>query len=215
MLVSKIRSRPKNFRSFEENAQAEGFQNIAGVDEVGRGCLAGPVLAACVILPWQETFSGVNDSKQLNEEQREKFYDILMKRAIAVGVGLVEPEEIDRMNILRASLKAMRIAIEGLHLKPDFVLVDGNQPIPLMSIQQLTIIKGDSLSLSIAAASIVAKVTRDRLMKGMDLQFPKFSFGQHKGYGTKKHWEELEAFGPTPIHRRSFIKNRFTDFAFS
>ena len=205
----------QNLREFEEKAKAQGFQNIAGVDEVGRGCLAGPVVAACVILPWQEDFPGVNDSKQLSPSQRETLYPVILERALAVGVGMVSPSDIDRMNILRASLKAMRIAMESLQVKPDFLLVDGNKPIPLLKIPQLPIIKGDALSLSIAAASIMAKVTRDRFMQALHEEYPQFSFGEHKGYGTKKHMEELDRHGPTKMHRFSFLRNYFTDFAFS
>ena len=198
------RPKPPNLLKFESEVFSQGFQNIAGVDEVGRGCLAGPVVAAAVILPWQEDFVGVNDSKKLSPQQREKLYPVIIERALAYGFGIVESEEIDRMNIGRASLKAMRLAIEAMKIKPDFVLVDGNQSIPLLTIQQQTIIRGDSLSLSVAAASILAKVKRDRMMVEFSQHYPAFLFEKHKGYGTKEHLAALRAHGPTPIHRKSF-----------
>ncbi|MDP2599261.1 MAG: ribonuclease HII [Deltaproteobacteria bacterium] len=211
---------------FEEDIRLQGFQNIAGVDEVGRGCLAGPVVAACVLLPWWEVFEGVDDSKKLTSAQREKVFPVIIERAFAYGIGIVDAGDIDTMNIGRATLKAMRMAVESMQIRPDFLLVDGNRPITLMTIPQKPVIKGDSLSLSIAAASIVAKVTRDKMMAALISQFPGFRFDIHKGYGTKKHWEELERHGPTAIHRTSFkgvlrssvfglLKNRFTDFGFS
>lgn len=211
-----LQRRPsKNLRKFEEEANRQGYRHIAGIDEVGRGCLAGPVVAACVMLPWQEEFDGVNDSKQLTPSQRERLFDIIQTRAKVVGVGLVGPEEIDRMNILRASLKAMRLAVEAMVVKPDILLVDGNQTVPLLPVLQWRIPKGDALSLSVAAASIVAKVTRDRLMVDLGRQFPGFGFEKHKGYGTPEHWQALEKHGPTAIHRESFLKNRFTLFGIS
>lgn len=198
------RRQPNPTTEFEVQFQSEGFQNIAGVDEAGRGCLAGPVVAACVILPWQEDFSGIKDSKMLNAGQREACYEIIVQRAFAFGIGMVEAPQIDRINILQASLAAMRIAMESLKIKPDLLLVDGNQKIPALTLPQKCIINGDALSLSIAAASIVAKVTRDRLMAKLSQNFPQFSFAVHKGYGTQRHYEELAAHGPTPIHRLSF-----------
>lgn len=193
-----------NLLKFEQAALAQGFQCIAGVDEVGRGCLAGPVVAAAVILPLSEDFPGVFDSKQLTAAQREKCFELIVEKAVSFGFGLVDSNEIDRMNILRASLKAMRLAIENLKEEPDLILVDGNQAIPLLTIAQQPVIKGDALSLSIAAASILAKVKRDRLMQELSLTYPQYLFEQHKGYGTKAHWEALQLHGPTPIHRLSF-----------
>lgn len=189
---------------FEESALAKGFRVIAGVDEAGRGCLAGPVVAAACILPLTEDFSGVNDSKQLTASQREVFFELITEKALAFGFGVVAPDEIDRMNILRASLKAMGLAIENMKQKPDLILVDGRQIIPLLTIQQQPITKGDCLSLSIAAASILAKVKRDTLMQQFAKEYPEYRFDLHKGYGTRIHWEALERFGPTPIHRLSF-----------
>lgn len=204
-----------NLLKFELHAASLGYQKIAGVDEAGRGCLAGPVVAAAVILPWREDFTGINDSKQLTALAREKFFTLILERALAVGFGVVEPKEIDKMNIARASLKAMRLAIEDLKIKPDLVLVDGRQTVPLTPIHQRPIIKGDCLSLSVAAASILAKVKRDELMKELAKQYPQFQFERHKGYGTKGHWEALKAHGPTPIHRMSFrgVKKPFTLFS--
>ena len=189
---------------FEQEARLKGYSILAGVDEVGRGCLAGPVVAGAVILPEDFFHPEIRDSKLLTPTQREKLFPIIVENALAYGFGLVEPQEIDAMNILRASLKAMRLAIEALTLKPNMIFVDGNQTIPLLSIEQQSIPKGDNLSLSIAAASILAKVKRDGLMIEFAKTYPDFLFEKHKGYGTKEHWQALEKFGPTPIHRRSF-----------
>lgn len=157
-----------------------------------------------MILPFLGRFPGVNDSKQLTPEQREVLYPRILQRAVAFGFGVVEPAEIDRMNILRASLKAMRLAIEKLEEKPDFILVDGRHIVPLLPIPQQAVVKGDSLSLSVAAASILAKVHRDRLMQDLAKQYPQYAFELHKGYGTPVHWEALARFGPSPIHRLSY-----------
>lgn len=200
---------------FEREAFHKGFQNIAGVDEVGRGSLAGPVVAACVILPWQRPLPDIQDSKKLSPKQREELYGFIIQEAVGYGIGIVESSEIDRINILKASLKAMALAIQRLTIKPDCVLIDGNQKIPALDIPQNPICKGDSLSLTIAAASIVAKVTRDCMMAALQTEFPHFSFKNHKGYGTKRHFEELKRFGPTALHRLTFrgvlAKNSFTD----
>lgn len=214
----RISSHPQNqMRRFEQTAASQGFQNIAGVDEVGRGCLAGPVVACCVILPWEEDFPGVRDSKLLNAKQREEACKLIFKKALEVGIGSVESAEIDRMNILRATFKAMRLAIEGLKTRPGLLLVDGNQAIRNLTIPQKPIPKGDRLSLSIAAASIVAKWTRDQWMRRLAEQFPQFRFDLHKGYGTSLHLDELKTHGPTHLHRFSFtpVKNSFTLFPFS
>lgn len=194
----------KNLKKFEETIRQEGYSVIAGVDEVGRGCLAGPVVAAAVILDGEKEWPGVDDSKKLSPEKREAVYSFIIQNALAFGVGQVEAPDIDRMNILRASLKAMRLAVESLHLRPDLVLVDGNQPIPLLTVPQRPLPKADALSVSVAAASIIAKVTRDRLMKNFVQEFGDFRFDLHKGYGTPQHLSELRCFGPTRIHRRSF-----------
>lgn len=188
---------------YEKRLAETGMKYIAGVDEVGRGCLAGPVLAAAVILPFPCLLEGIKDSKQLSPGRRESFCDLIRKEALSVGFGMVSPSEIDEINILNATLKAMRLAIESLSIKPDYVLVDGSQVVPI-SIPQLVIPKGDFRSISVAAASIVAKVKRDRLMCSIEKDYPGFSFSVHKGYGTSKHLAELRNNGPTPIHRKSF-----------
>lgn len=196
---------------FERRLCSNGKQIIAGVDEAGRGPLAGPVVAAAVILPceWYEqglpkNLEGLNDSKQLSEIKREQYFDQLCQdKNVLYGIGIVEPEEIDKINILKATLKAMTIAVSKLPLAPAHLLVDGNTPIPI-KIPQTTVIKGDSRSFSIAAASIIAKVTRDRIMLEYDRKYPNYGFSSHKGYGTVEHLEAIRRFGPCPIHRKSF-----------
>lgn len=195
---------PPPSNQFESRAFELGYSVIAGVDEVGRGCLAGPVVAACVVLPWQDPVSGIRDSKQLTSEKREVLFEMICHSALDFGVAQVEPEEIDRINILRASLKAMYLAVASMKQKPSYLLVDGNQKIPQAEMIQETVVKGDQKVVSIAAASIVAKVTRDRLMLQYHETFPAYDFGQHKGYGTQSHLEALKRYGPTNIHRRSF-----------
>lgn len=179
---------------------------IAGIDEVGRGPLAGPVVTAAVILPKDASIFYVNDSKQLSEQKREELYLEIMEKAIAVSVGIIHADVIDEINILNATKKAMQQAIFNLTQKPDVVLVDA-LTIPDIFIRQEGIIKGDEKSVSIAAASIIAKVTRDRMMQGYDLLYPEYYFGKNKGYGTNEHILALKQYGPSPIHRESFIKN--------
>jgi ribonuclease HII len=188
---------------YETELLRDGYRAIAGTDEAGRGPLAGPVVAAAVILHPGQTIPGVNDSKKLTERQREKLYPIIMAEALAVGIGLCDHEEIDRLNILRASLEAMRRAVAALPVAADFLLVDGSFTVPL-EIPQQAVIKGDSLSLSIAAASIIAKVTRDRLMVEFDLLYPGYGFAGHKGYPSASHRATIVCLGPCPIHRSSF-----------
>ena len=188
---------------FEKKARADGHLTIAGIDEAGRGPLAGPVVAAAVILPDRFPSTEVNDSKQLSPVQRDRLYELIYSQAVAVGIGIVDALEIDRINILRASLQAMAMAASNLDPAPDCLLVDGNFPVPLALAQQ-TIVKGDALSLSIAAASIVAKVTRDRLMGRYDQDYPQYGLAGHKGYGTHAHREAIGQHGCCPIHRRSF-----------
>lgn len=182
------------------------FQAICGIDEVGRGPFAGPVVAGAVILPKDHTILYLNDSKKLSEKKREELYDVIMEQAVAVGTGMAGPARIDEINILQATYEAMRMAIEQLAVKPDILLNDA-VTIPEVHIKQVPIVKGDAKSVSIAAASIIAKVTRDRLMREYDAVFPGYDFASNKGYGTKAHIEGLKKFGPTPIHRRSFIRN--------
>lgn len=197
---------PAKLDNFEKELYSKGVGLIAGIDEAGRGPLAGPVVAAAVILPRCAGLSGIRDSKKLTPKQRDRFYEKIMKVAVAHGVGIIEPEEIDKVNIFRASLKAMRVAVDNLSVNPEYLLIDGPYGIE-HSIPQQPIKKGDELSRSIAAASIIAKVTRDRIMCEMERVYPKFGFSVHKGYGTVKHFEELASNGPTPIHRRTFLKN--------
>lgn len=182
------------------------FQAICGIDEVGRGPFAGPVVAAAVILPKDNPILYLNDSKKLTEKKREALYDEIMEKAVAVGIGLVSPQRIDEINILQATYEAMREAISKLSMKPDLLLNDA-VTIPEVDIKQVPIIKGDAKSVSIAAASIIAKVTRDRLMVEYDEVLPGYDFASNKGYGTKAHIEGLQKYGPTPIHRMTFIKN--------
>lgn len=193
---------------FEEKFAADGYAAICGVDEAGRGPLSGPVFAAACILPMRLDIPGLNDSKKLTPKKRETLYDLICREAIAYAVAFATPEEIDRMNILNADMLAMRRAIEALPVRADFALVDGNVvrdfPIPAYAV-----IKGDSRSSSIAAASILAKVSRDRQCVEDDRLYPAYGFAQHKGYGTRAHMDALRRYGPCPIHRRSFL--RFLD----
>lgn len=182
------------------------YSNICGIDEVGRGPLAGPVVAGAVILPEDCDILYLNDSKQLTEKKREELFEVIMDKAVAVGLGFVSPERIDEINILQATYEAMREAIGKLNPAPDILLNDA-VTIPGISIRQIPIIKGDAKSISIAAASIIAKVTRDRLMVEYDEVYPGYGFASNKGYGAAAHMEALRKLGPTPIHRRSFIKN--------
>lgn len=184
----------------------EEYQYICGIDEVGRGPFAGPVVAGAVILPKDCGILYLNDSKKLSEKKREELYDVIMEQAVAVGIGIVGPQRIDEINILQATYEAMRQAIDQLQVKPDLLLNDA-VTIPQVTIPQVPIIKGDAKSISIAAASIVAKVTRDRLMVEYDKIMPEYGFASNKGYGSKEHQDALKLYGPTPIHRRTFIHN--------
>lgn len=193
--------------TFEKIAREDGYQLVAGVDEAGRGPLAGPVVAAAVIFPPDYMNAEINDSKQLSASQREKMYGIIEQDAVAVGMRVVDADVIDKVNILRASLGAMREAVLELSTSPDFLLVDGIHRIPIITPQK-PLIKGDSLSVSIAAASIIAKVTRDRIMEMYHRQFPQYNFRKNKGYGTKEHIKAIREFGICKIHRQSFhVKN--------
>ena len=188
---------------FERRARRRGFQRIAGIDEVGRGPLAGPVVAAAVILPAEVVLAGVRDSKQLSPSRREVLAQQIQATALAVGIGSVDAATIDRVNILQATFLAMRQAVAALSLQPDLLLIDGPYRLPL-PIAQSGIRQGDQKSLSIAAASIVAKVTRDRLMRAYHELYPLYAFAANMGYGTRVHREALQRFGPCPLHRRSF-----------
>lgn len=187
----------------ERAARERGFRVIAGIDEAGRGPLAGPVVAAAVVLPFECEVEGVRDSKTMTAEQREAAFARVMERAEAVGVGFVEPVEIDRLNILRATHQAMRKAFESLPMRPDFALIDG-LPVHPFPVLQKAVVKGDGRCASIAAASIVAKVTRDRIMREADALYPAYGFARHKGYPTAEHVALLREHGPCPLHRRSF-----------
>lgn len=190
---------------YEARAAGNGFTAVCGVDEAGRGPLAGPVCAAAVILPQGLVIEGLNDSKKLSEKKREQLYDKVTENALAWSVAFASEAEIDEINILQATFLAMKRAVEGLPVKADYALIDGNR-MPPLDINGETVIKGDSLSMSIAAASIIAKVTRDRLMLEIDKEYPQYLFSQHKGYGTALHYEMLEKHGISPVHRRSFLK---------
>lgn len=190
---------------YENELYNQGYLNICGVDEAGRGPLAGPVCAAAVIFEKGQVIEGVNDSKKLSEKKRELLYDEIISQAKAYSIAFATVEEIEEINILNATMLAMKRAVEGLSVTPDFVLVDGNKS-PEFEMKSQYIIKGDSLSLSIAAASILAKVTRDRLLVEYDSKYPNYEFKKHKGYGTKLHREKILEYGICEIHRKSFLK---------
>lgn len=202
--LKKEKQRIEGLRVYEEKYKEYDF--ICGIDEVGRGPLAGPVVAGAVILPRDCRILYINDSKQLTEKKREELYDIIMEKAVSCGLGYGSPERIDEINILQATYEAMREAIGKLVPRPDILLNDA-VTIPEVDIRQVPIIKGDAKSITIGAASIIAKVTRDRLMVEYDKVFPQYGFAANKGYGSAAHIEALKKYGPTPIHRRSFIKN--------
>lgn len=190
---------------YENEALASGYDIVCGVDEAGRGPLAGPVYAAAVVLKKGQTIEGVNDSKKLSEKKREELFDKIVSECSAFSVGTASEREIDEINILQATFLAMKRAVDGLSIKPDIALVDGNQ-IPPLDCAVKTVIKGDAKSESIAAASIIAKVSRDRYMKEMAAKYPEYQFEKHKGYGTKLHYEMIEKYGICEIHRKSFLK---------
>lgn len=196
--------------SYEKMYLNQGYKFICGVDEAGRGPLAGDVYAAAVILPEETVIEGINDSKKLSEKKREYLFDVIREKALGYSIASASAEEIDSLNILQATFLAMKRAVSGLNPKADFAMIDGNRT-PKLDIPLATIIKGDSLSCSIAAASILAKVTRDRVMKKEAQKYPEYLFEKHKGYGTKLHFEMIKKYGPCPIHRRSFLKKIFKD----
>lgn len=202
--IEREKQRTEAMKAYEREYADCGY--ICGIDEVGRGPLAGPVVAGAVILPRDCQILYLNDSKQLSAKKREELYEVIMREAVAVGVGYSSHERIDQINILQATYEAMREAISKLRIKPDILLNDA-VTIPQVDIRQVPIIKGDARSITIAAASIVAKVTRDRLMVEYDRQYPQYHFADNKGYGAAVHLEALKQYGPTPIHRRTFIQN--------
>lgn len=194
-----------NWLEYENKVISSGYKNVCGVDEAGRGPLAGPVCAAAVILPEHTIIEGVNDSKKLSENKREQLFEVIKTKAVAYAVAWASVEEIESINILNAAMLAMKRAIHSLNVKPDFALIDGNK-IPDLSIPAFPVVKGDSLSMSIACASILAKVSRDRLMYEYNKKYPEYGFDKHKGYGTKLHREKLLELGQCEIHRPSFLK---------
>lgn len=193
---------------YENAALNSGFEVICGIDEAGRGPLAGPVYAAAVILPKGHIVEGVNDSKKISEKKRDLLFDKIIDECVCYSIGTASEQEIDEINILQATFLAMRRAVAGLEIKPDIALVDGNKK-PGLDIAELTIVKGDAKSANIAAASIIAKVSRDRYMLEMAEKYPEYQFEKHKGYGTKLHYEMLEKYGISPIHRKTFLKKLF------
>lgn len=193
---------------YENKALDQGFEIICGIDEAGRGPLAGPVYAAAVILPKGHIIEGVNDSKKLSEKKREQLFDKILDECVSYGIGIADEKEIDEINILQATFLAMRRAVDNLSVKPDIALIDGNKK-PGLDIEQWDIVKGDSKSASISAASILAKVSRDRYMLEMAEKYPEYQFEKHKGYGTNLHYEMIEKYGISPIHRKTFLKKLF------
>ena len=204
--LEKEKERTEQMKGYEKQYESRGY--VCGIDEVGRGPLAGPVVAGAVILPKDCQILYLNDSKKLTAKKREELYDVIMKEAVAVGIGYASPARIDEINILQATYEAMREAISKLPIQPDVLLNDAVK-IPGVNIYQVPIIKGDAKSVSIAAASIVAKVTRDRLMEEYDAHIPEYGFASNKGYGSAQHIEALKKYGPSPIHRRSFLTHFF------
>lgn len=201
------RKMPPDLYEFERTAYAmNDFSWICGADEAGRGPLAGPVFAAAVILPRNAEIEGLNDSKKLSEKKRELLYDTIVEKAVAYQICMVDEKEIDRINILAASMLAMKKAVEGLCVCPDVAYIDGNR-VPNLKIPAIPVVKGDAVSASIAAASILAKVSRDRFMLELDRQYPQYGFARHKGYPTKEHYERIGRCGISPVHRISFLKN--------
>lgn len=194
-----------NWLEYENNALNNGYEMICGVDEAGRGPLAGPVYAAAVILPKGHIVEGVNDSKKISEKKRELLFDKIISECVSYSVGIATEKEIDEINILQATFLAMRRAVDGLTIKPDIAFIDGNRK-PGLDIEEQVIVKGDAKSANIAAASIIAKVSRDRYMLQMAEKYPQYQFEKHKGYGTKLHYEMIEKYGISPIHRKTFLK---------
>ena len=204
-MTDKEKLRLDEMMNYEKELYEKGIEYIAGIDEAGRGPLCGPVVSAAVILKKGDYIEGVNDSKKLSEKKREKLFDEINERAVAIGIGIVDERTIDEINILEATRLAMKKAVENLQVKPEHVLVDAEKKVPI-EISYTPIIKGDALSVSIAAASIIAKVTRDRMLYEMDKKYPEYGLAKNKGYGTKAHVEAIKQYGLTEIHRKSFCK---------
>lgn len=199
-----------NLLELEEARHAAGYEQICGVDEAGRGPLAGPVCAAAVILPEGVEIPGLDDSKKLTDKRRRELYDVIVQQAVSYGIALVDEKKIDEINILQATLLAMAEAVSQLSPQPNLALVDGNRE-PVLPMPCETIVGGDGKCAAIAAASILAKVTRDRLMEELDGQYPEYGFAVHKGYGTRRHYEALRKYGPCPVHRQSFLKKFYAE----
>lgn len=194
-------------KEIEQNLYKKGINYICGIDEAGRGPLAGPVVVASVIMPKDSMIEGVNDSKKISESKREKLYEKIIEEAISYGVGIIDQKEIDEINILNATKKGLTASLKELSIKPDIILVDALTGIDTLQIPYQSIIKGDAKAYSISAASIIAKVTRDRIMRKYDEIYPQYQFAKHKGYGTAAHITSIKEYGICPIHRLSFVKN--------
>ena len=206
-MKEKEEERLKQLKEYENQLRSKGFEFICGIDDAGRGPLAGPVVVASVIMPADSIIEGVNDSKKVSEKKREKLYDLILEEAISYGVGIIGQDEIDDINILNATKKGLTMSLKELDKKPDLIIVDALTHIDTLGIPYESIIKGDAKCYSISAASIIAKVTRDRIMREWDKIYPQYGFESHKGYGTAKHIAALKEYGPCEIHRRSFIKH--------
>ena len=206
-MKEKEEERLKVLKQQENELRKKGFNTICGIDEAGRGPLAGPVVIASVIMPADSMIEGVNDSKKVLEKKREILYDKIIEETISYGVAIIGQDEIDEINILNATKKGLTMSLQELTVKPDLILVDALEHIDTMGIPYESIIKGDAKCYSISCASIIAKVTRDRIMREWDKVYPEYNFAQHKGYGTAKHIEAIKQYGLCPIHRRSFTKN--------
>ena len=196
-----------NLKQYECELRSKGYNYICGIDEAGRGPLAGPVVVASVIMPENSMIEGVNDSKKVSEKKREKLYDLILSEAISYGVGIIGQDEIDEINILNATKKGLTISLQELTQKPDLIIVDALNNIDTLGTKYESIIKGDAKCYSIAAASIIAKVTRDRIMREWDKVYPQYGFVAHKGYGTVAHIKALKEYGACPLHRKTFIKH--------
>ena len=199
--------RLKELKKIENELYIQGINSIAGIDEAGRGPLAGPVVVACAIMPKDSMIEGVNDSKKVSEKKREALYDVIINEAISYSVAIIGQDVIDNINILNATKTGVTQVIEGLDVKPDLIIIDALEHIDTKGVPYESIIKGDAKCYSIGAASIIAKVTRDRIMREWDNIYPQYGFAQHKGYGTKMHMEAIREYGLCPLHRRSFVKN--------
>lgn len=206
-MKEKEEERLQKLKQIEKEYYSRNIEYIAGIDEAGRGPLAGPVVVASVIMPKDSMIEGINDSKKISEKKREKLYDLILEESISYGIGIIYQSEIDEINILQATKKGLTNAIEQMKIKPDLIFVDALNGINTLGIPYQSIIKGDAKCYSISSASIIAKVTRDRIMREWDKVYPEYGFSSHKGYGTAKHIAALKKYGPCPLHRRSFIQH--------